>query len=115
MDAEKIALGALKAYNPESFTKRVVFKTDGSVTFVLHFLPGQRLPAHKHPGSTVYLLVLEGKGELMLDQRRIAVEAEDAVTCGGEANFSFENTGSDPVRLYVTLTRLPDERYAENR
>lgn len=111
---DKISLGTLKAYNPESFTKRVVFKTDASVTFVLHFLPGQRLPEHRHPGSTLYLLVLEGTGELILDQNRIAVEAEDAVTCGGDVNFAFENTGSDPVRLYVTLTRLPDERYAEN-
>ncbi|MEK0316776.1 cupin domain-containing protein [Cohnella sp. 56] len=112
---DKISLSTVKTYNPESFTKRVLFKTDASVTFVLHFLPGQRLPAHRHPGSTLYLLVLEGSGELVLDQRAIPVAAEDAVMCGGEVNFSFENTGPDPVRLYVTLTRLPDERYAEER
>ncbi|WP_159880973.1 cupin domain-containing protein [Paenibacillus puerhi] len=110
----KLSLQSVREFKTESFTKRILFKTTNSVTFVLHFLPGQKLPVHRHSDSEVHLLVLEGKGQLVLDGEIMEVSAEEAVLCGGDVAFSFENTGQEPVRLYVTLTKLPDERYAEN-
>lgn len=49
------------------------------------------LPTHKHPGSYVFLLVLEG-----------------------EEQFAFANTGNNPTSLYVVLNKVPDPRYAQN-
>lgn len=97
----------------QSFTKRIVFKEQDSVVFVLNFLPGQALPPHKHPGSDVYLLVLSGSGTIKVDGNNAQVKEGDVVHCGGEEEFAFENTGSVPTSLYVCLNKIPDVRYAK--
>lgn len=111
---ERKQLEASREFSPEKFTKRVLFQKDESVAFVLNFMPGQALPPHKHPGSVVYLLVLEGEGTMTVDGVRTAVSKDDAVCCEGQEQFSFENTGSGPACLYVVLNKLPDSRYAQN-
>ncbi len=42
-------------YNEEKFTKRVIFKEGESTVFVLNFSKNQALPAHKHPGTNVFI------------------------------------------------------------
>lgn len=111
---ERKSLNDIKEFNEERFTKRVMFQKDGSVAFALHFLPGQALPTHKHPGSALYLLVVEGAGTVTIDGSKTEVAAEDVVYCQGEEEFSFANTSSAPTRLYAVLTKLPDEKYAKD-
>jgi quercetin dioxygenase-like cupin family protein len=101
-------------YNEERLTKRVIFKEGGSTVFMLNFMPNQELPAHKHPGSNVYLLVLSGEGTFTIDEQEIKVKKDDVIVCNGEENLSFVNDGSENVSLYVTLTKIPDERYAQD-
>jgi len=107
-------LEAVREFGADRFTKRILFQKGGSVAFVLHFMPGQELPAHKHPGTAVYILVLEGSGTIIVDGAATEVYAEDAIGCEGNEQFSFQNTGSVPTRLYVVLSRIPDERYAQD-
>ena len=78
------SLFEVKAFDDERFTKRVLFKQGDGVTFALHFRPGQQLPAHKHPGTDVILLVVEGSGTLILDGEEHGVEQEDVVCCSGD-------------------------------
>lgn len=101
-------------YNEERLTKRVIFKEGGSTVFMLNFMPNQALPAHKHPGSNVYLLVLSGEGTFTIDEQDVKVKKNDVIVCNGEENLSFVNDGSENVSLYVTLTKIPDERYAQD-
>ncbi len=103
-----------KEYSEERLTKRVIFNDGGSTVFILNFSPGQKLPAHKHPGTEVYLLVLDGSGTFTIDDTQAEVTKNDAVHCSGEENLAFENTGSEPVSLYVMLNKVPDERYVQN-
>lgn len=108
------SLQDVKAYSTERFTKRVLFQQGGGLTFVLHFLPGQRLPVHKHPGADLSALVVEGKGTLILDGKEQEIKAEDAVSCGGETEFAFHNTSDAEVRLFVVLSKVPEPSYAKD-
>ncbi|MEH7225478.1 cupin domain-containing protein [Bacillus sp. JJ1566] len=101
-------------YNEERLTKRVIFKEGGSTVFVLNFMPNQILPAHKHPGSNVYLHVLTGAGTFTVDEQEVKVKKNDCLVINGEETLSFVNDGSENVSLYVTLTKIPDERYAQD-
>jgi len=101
-------------YNEERLTKRIISKGGGSTVFLLNFMPNQALPAHKHPGSNVYLLVLSGEGTFTIDEQVVKVNKNDVIVCNGDENLSFVNDGSENVSLYVTLTKIPDERYAQD-
>ncbi|NUU78319.1 cupin domain-containing protein [Paenibacillus xylanilyticus] len=109
-----ISLQAIKEFHPERFTKRILFQHNGGVTFALHFLPGQQLPVHKHPGTDVIVLVMEGEGTLSLDGVEQEIRQEDVVCCSGEDTFAFHNTGSREARLFVVLSKVPDESYARD-
>ncbi|GGM40391.1 hypothetical protein GCM10011351_28150 [Paraliobacillus quinghaiensis] len=101
-------------FNSERFTKRVIFKEDKTTVFILNFKPGQSLPAHKHPGSNVQLIVLEGEGKFAIDGEEVLIKQNDTLFVTGDEELAFSNCGTENVSLYVMLNKIPDERYAEN-
>ena len=103
-----------KEYSETNFTKRIIFKKGESTVFMLNFTPGQKLPSHKHPGTEVYLLVLNGSGQFTIDGKDLPVTDNDVVHCSADEELAFENTGNHPVSLYVMLNKIPDDRYAQN-
>ncbi len=111
---EKQGLQAVKDYNEDKFTKRIVFKNGESVVFVLNFMPGQELPTHQHPGTAVFILVLDGGGTVTVNGAETLLVKDDVISCEGNEQFSFKNTGTLPTSLYVVLSKIPDERYAQN-
>lgn len=110
---EKKTLADYTEFRSESFTKKILFKQGDNVVFMLHFMPGQSLPAHKHPGADVYILVTEGSGEMTIDEAVIGVTKSEVIRVEGGELFAYTNTGSEPSSLYVVLTKIPDERYAQ--
>jgi putative CGCGG family rSAM target protein len=111
---DKKALKVFQEFNEERFTKRVVFQHGDHVIFVLNFMPGQELPTHKHPGTDVYLLVLEGSGTMIADGASEEVAAGELIHVSGDKDFAFKNTGTEKTSLYVFINKIPDERYAKN-
>ncbi|MCH1627562.1 cupin domain-containing protein [Ferdinandcohnia quinoae] len=101
-------------HKDEKFTKKVVFKEGESTVFVLNFTPKQSLPSHKHPGSNVYLLVLEGEGTFTIDNNEIRAKKNDVILCTGDESLAFLNDGSENVSLYVMLNKIPNESYTQN-
>lgn len=101
-------------FSEERFTKRIIFKKGETTAFVLNFLPGQQLPVHKHPGTEVYLYVVTGSGTFIIDGQETVVSEADLVHVGGEEELAFHNTGNEPVSLYVTLSKVPNEQYVKN-
>lgn len=112
---EKTNLASYITYNPEQFTKRIVFKNQNSTAFVLNFQPGQTLPTHTHPGSIVYLYVITGKGTFVIDDEPTAVVAEDLITVTGKEALAFSNDSNLNTSLYVVLTSIPSEDYVQDR
>lgn len=112
---EKKSIADAQEFSEKQFTKRIIFREGESTVFILNFMPGQQLPAHKHPGTEVYLMVLQGKGTLIIDGISHEVSEKDVIHAGGEEEFAFNNTGGESVSLYVMLNKIPDERYVQNR
>ncbi|WHY01917.1 cupin domain-containing protein [Neobacillus sp. DY30] len=111
---EKSTLKAYQEYSEERFTKRIIYKKGETTAFVLNFSPGQQLPVHKHPGTEVYLYVVTGSGVFIIDGLETEVSEADIIHVGGEEELAFTNTGNEPVSLYVILSKVPSEQYAQN-
>ncbi|MFC4324213.1 cupin domain-containing protein [Litchfieldia salsa] len=111
---KKVLIDEFIEFNEERFTKRVIFKEDESTVFVLNFKQGQTLPTHKHLGTNVYLLVLDGEGSLIINGEKHTIKKNESILCNGEDEFAFENDGPSNVSLYVMLNKIPDKRYSED-
>ncbi|WP_042356595.1 cupin domain-containing protein [Bacillus rubiinfantis] len=111
---EKNSVRAFMEYSEDKFTKRIIYKKGETTAFVLNFLPGQALPTHKHPGTEVYLYVIAGSGTIIIDGNETRVSEKDLIHVDSEEEMSFKNNGSEPVSLYVVLSKIPNEQYAKN-
>lgn len=110
---EKHHLNEYQEYQDSKFTKRIVFKEEENVIFILNFAPGAELPTHKHPGANVYILVLEGAGEVTCNGQPSTVSKGDILHITGDEDFSYCG-GEVNSSLYVVLTKTPNENYAKN-
>lgn len=109
---QKQALNAFQEYREDRFTKKIVFKEKDHVVFMLNFGPGQQLPAHKHPGATVYLTVLEGSGFMITDGLETPVSTGDLVQVAGHEEFAYRSAEMNSS-LSVVLIQTPSEEYAQ--
>ncbi|MDF2854411.1 MAG: hypothetical protein K0Q87_262 [Neobacillus sp.] len=101
-------------YSEERFTKRIIFKKGETTAFVLNFLPGQQLPVHKHPGTEVYLYVVTGTGTIIINGEETQITEADVIHVDREEEMAFKNSGSEPVSLYVVLSKTPSDKFAQN-
>ena len=111
---EKNSVKTYMEYSEEKFTKRIIYKKGETTAFVLNFLPSQQLPTHKHPGTEVYLYVVTGNGTISIDGKETEVSEANLIHVQSEEEMSFNNTGKEPVSLYVVLSKIPSELYAKN-
>ena len=102
---DKQSIKTYQEFSEEKFTKRVIFNNGSSTAFVLNFLPGQKLPVHKHPGADVYLLVVSGNGTIIIDGKENEVTEQDVIHTSDDEELSVINTSSEPVSMYVVLTK----------
>jgi len=61
---EIVKLSEKIVYSEEKLTKKIIFKEDRVLNFVLNFKPGQGVPAHNHEQSDLIIHVLIGQGEM---------------------------------------------------
>jgi len=106
------SLKEYQEFSETSFKKQILFKKGENVVFNLNFMPGQGLPLHKHPGAQVYILVLNGSGEVQVGEEKTEVTTGEVIYLEGEELFAFKNTSNMNASLYVFLSKIPDERYA---
>lgn len=92
-------------FDESRMKKETLFRAANSTAFVLNLMPGQELPAHKHPNAHVYLLVLEGEGECSVNGTTETLSWRDVLHCVGDEEISVKNTGRELMSIYVTLVR----------
>ena len=103
----------LKSRNGPDFVGVTAFEEP--IAFVLNIAKGHSLPQHTHFDCTVLLYVLTGKADLHVDGQSVPLKANDWVQLDGPENMSVDNTGSETLRLYVTISPAPpSDAYSKN-
>lgn len=102
---KKLKISDYMKFNDEKFNRCVVFSGDLTTTILLNFRPGQTLPAHNHPGSSLQLIVLEGEGVFTFDETEVPAKKGDLFFVDGDETISFINNSTDNVSIYAILTK----------
>jgi quercetin dioxygenase-like cupin family protein len=84
-----------------------VFATDPRVVR-LRLEPGEGVPAHTHPESTVLLHVLEGELEVALDEETHALAAGDLLRFDGRREVAPTAGPDERVTALVVFTPRAD-------
>lgn len=104
---ERVNVAEKSLQSAERFTKQICFNDPHVLVFTLTFSPGQALPPHRHPGSTVVLQVWTGAGVVITDGREAPVAKGDILLVGGEEELAVRNTGTEALVLLASLSPNP--------
>lgn len=100
-------------FEESQFTKRIIFNDDEALSFVLNFKHGQVLGNHNHENSAVIMIVLQGKGQIQVNDERQKIHKGSAVFLKGKEEFSIPVVDED-LSIFVTITPKPhNTKYSE--
>ena len=92
--------------------KRMLFKSDNVIAFVLNIAKGEILPGHTHLESTLFLQVMEGNAKVVTDGSETSLQVGELMQVDGQESLQVINTGEDVLRLYVTISPMGSEAFA---
>lgn len=96
----------------EKIAKRMIFKSDNVIAFVLNIAKGEILPGHTHLESTLLLQVMEGIAKVVTDGNETSLQPGELMQVDGQESLQVINTGDDTLRLYVTISPMGSETFA---
>lgn len=94
-------------FNEDQLTKRIIFDNEQILSFVLNLKKGQTLPAHKHENSAVVLNVLQGKGEVQINDEVQKIQKGSAALANGKDEFGIPSVEED-LSLFVSISPKPN-------
>ena len=86
--------------------KRMLFKSDNVIAFILNIAKGEILPGHTHLESTLFLQVMEGNAKVVTDGNETSLQVGELMQVDGQESLQVINTGEDVLRLYVTISPM---------
>lgn len=92
--------------------KRMIFKSDDVIAFVLNIAKGEILPGHTHLESTLFLQVMEGNARVVTDGKETLLHVGELMQVDGQESLQVINEGEDVLRLYVTISPMGLEAFA---
>lgn len=97
--------------NPQAVERNVVAQSDQAALVVWHLLPGQEIPAHRHPGGQDSWVVMEGAAEYLMGngESRVITAGEVAIALPGQIHGA-RNTGAVPF-VFVSVVAPADAGY----
>lgn len=99
----------------KNVAKRVIYKDENTLAFILNIAPGKSLPEHTHFETTLLIQVLKGKGIVNIDGSPVSVEKHHLIKLDGEEELSVNNPGDEDLVLYVSISpNPPAERYSKD-
>lgn len=100
-------------HEPEGkIAKRLIFKSDNVIAFVLNIAKGEILPGHTHLESTLFLQVMEGNAKVVTDGNENSLQVGELMEVDGPESLQVINTGEDILRLFVTISPMGSEAFA---
>lgn len=98
----------------KKIAKRMIFKSDNVIAFVLNIAPGEILPGHTHLQSTLFLQVIKGNALVVTDAKETPLEVGQLIQVDGQESLQVTNVGKDVLRLFVTISPMGLEAFATN-
>lgn len=92
--------------------KRMLFKSDNVIAFVLNIAKGEILPGHTHLESTLFFQVMEGNAKVITDGNETSLQVGELMQVDGKESVQIINIGEDVLRLYVTISPMGSEAFA---
>lgn len=92
--------------------KRMLYKSDNVIAFVLNIAKGAMLPGHTHLESTLFLQVMEGKAMVVTNGNETPLSVDELMQVDGQESLQVINTGEDVLRLFVTISPMGSEAFA---
>lgn len=92
--------------------KRMLFKSDNVIAFVLNIAKGEILPGHTHMESTLLLQVLEGDAKVVTDGNETLLQVGELMEVDGQESLQVINIGGGVLRLFVTISPMGSEAFA---
>ncbi|HHU73757.1 MAG TPA: cupin domain-containing protein [Clostridiales bacterium] len=100
-------------HDPEGkIAKRMIYKSDNVIAFVLNIAKGEILPGHTHLESTLLLQVMEGNAKVVTDGKESSLQVGQLMQVDGQESLQVINTGENVLRLYVTISPIGSEAFA---
>lgn len=100
-------------HEPEGkIAKRMIFKSDNVIAFILNIAKGEILPGHTHLESTLFLQVMEGSANVVTNGIETSLEVGELMQVDGQESLQVINNGEDVLRLYVTISPMGSEAFA---
>lgn len=96
----------------KKIAKKMIFKSDNIIAFVLNIAKGEMLPGHTHLESTLFLQVMEGNAKVVTDGNENSLQASELMQVDGQESLQVINIGEDVLRLYVTISPMGSEAFA---
>ena len=89
--------------------RRVLYTGKHLQLVLMTLQPGDDIGEEVHDGHDQFFRIESGKGEVLIDGTRHAVEDDDAVIVPAGARHNVTNTGAAPLKLY-TLYAPPEHK-----
>ncbi len=93
-------------------SKRMLYKSDNVIAFVLNIAKGEILPGHTHLESTLFLQVMAGNAKVVTDGNETSLQVGELMQVDGQESLQVINTSEDILRLYVTISPMGSEAFA---
>lgn len=102
-------------YSPENkIAKRMIYKSDNVIVFLLNIAKDEILPGHTHLNSTLLLQVIEGHALVCVDGKETLLEVGELMQVDGNESMQVKNTGTEILRLYVSISPIGSEDFAKD-
>ena len=92
--------------------KRMIFKSDNVIAFILNISKGEILPGHTHLESTLLLQVMEGSAKVVTDGKETSLQVGELMQVNGQESLQVINSGEEVLRLYVTISPMGSDAFA---
>lgn len=94
--------------------KRMIFKSDNVIAFILNIAKGEMLPGHTHLETTLLLQVMEGNARVITDGNETPLQVGELMQIDGQESMQVINIGEDVLRLFVTISPMGTEAFAKD-
>jgi len=94
--------------------KRMIFKSDNVIAFVLNIAKGEMLPGHTHLETTLLLQVMDGNAVVVTDGKKTPLQVGELMQVDGQESMQVINNGEGVLRLLVTISPMGTEAFAKD-